>query len=1230
MRGKGQSAVEFIVTYGWMILLVVLVLFILFNFGIITIGGTPAPVISGFSGITVAGAVANTTTFEVQLVNNVNQPINISMVVLSAYGNTYPEYLCNFAGETTSNELYPGQSIVCIFLGSFQNSQTRATLSVSYSESSITNINQTASGRIVLVPSKNPIPVDIRTTLTNVTITSETTTPATTQQEVVFSPSDFIGSLYPDLGNIRFYNGSQLLNSWCESGCNTSAKTSVFWIKLTHSIPANRSTLIQMVFLPIGTYNGIGQGEAAQWSNPFGIYDNIANVMDSGALYQIYYYSGGTCDNTNYEGQIYAEPISNTTSINTCAQFSASTPPFYTTLSGFTGSVDGTLENDVILNYQNGYTGGVAYPNPPVSNPSNSWILKLIGFVKTNGTTKFYGLGDDGIAMSYNNTAYSPFSYRWLSSLQNLNNVFSGWKTQAATEYSGAVNLSGDYRIELNYFEDGGDSYTALWSNHSVTYFGVTPTRNGVPVVSAVNSQIQVFAPVGIINYMPIVISNLQNSSTTNPFQQSVTIDPSLYQEYEAINLQNLEFFYINGTIIPSWLSSGQYSTSSSATFWLKLSGLNAFSSMVIYLGFGKITTNFFNGVDVGEYAGFSTPYGKYDDGSDVFQYYTNFGGTSLPNGWTASGSPNYKINNGITFNPGGSGGSDGCTSSLTIPQNLTAAVIYFYGEINGTISTNPCNRGGIGFTAAGAVHNGSLIGTLNDTFGVFNAGVLDENASMTKLFGAYSLYSLAYSGKTALASEPGDSAEINFAGGESPIGFSSQHNGTITVKAGWLALTTYPPNGENPKQTFTNANITRTLQLFIDGVTYRNVTGTNSTDQNFTVYSNETNAIVRLYVNGALLAGPSRKIATYIAALPVGNYRISASSNITGTGNITFWDVVVPAPSQVAFVEPLSVINSQALPVPVNFSLRLNISSAYFDNVMNLSGKYAFQNVEFFNSTNGDILPSWLESYTSKYALFWIYLKNGIPPSFTLNDIEIGIATNTTNLLNNKKVGEAPTLSKVYGQYDDGADVFLYYDNFSGTTVKSVYTKDTNGGNTVIKQNNKINITTGNVATGGGLILTTPFTPPVIFEADVIGIGLFPPGVPPVITGIMTQTGASDTALGYCFVFWYASVCSMKNTAGTSVGLNESITKGVEGLAWVSSSSQVFYNNYTNDFRHATQLTLPANVYMSIGQFYENSTANAGDSYTTYQWIRVRAYPPNGIAPTTEVRALFKLNGLL
>ena len=87
-------------------------------------------------------------------------------------------------------------------------------------------------------------------------------------------------------------------------------------------------------------------------------------------------------------------------------------------------------------------------------------------------------------------------------------------------------------------------------------------------------------------------------------------------------------------------------------------------------------------------------------------------------------------------------------------------------------------------------------------------------------------------------------------------------------------------------------------------------------------------------------------------------------------------------------------------------------------------------QNVEFFYA-NGTVIPSWLESYSSSSAVWWV--KVGSIPANSYITIYVGFANKTKNLFNTVDDGEAPQLSAAYGEYDDGVNVFPYYQRWGG-----------------------------------------------------------------------------------------------------------------------------------------------------------------------------------------------------
>lgn len=142
--------------------------------------------------------------------------------------------------------------------------------------------------------------------------------------------------------------------------------------------------------------------------------------------------------------------------------------------------------------------------------------------------------------------------------------------------------------------------------------------------------------PADVVAYVPITIWNNQSVATPAPFDLDLTVNSSAFASREAGNLSNIEFFASNGSIVPSWLESGNSNTSTATTYWLNLSaGIAASSSTTLYLGFGLSGDFLLNNVSSGEapqlsatgapYSLGSTGYGEFDDGAAVFPLYQDF-----------------------------------------------------------------------------------------------------------------------------------------------------------------------------------------------------------------------------------------------------------------------------------------------------------------------------------------------------------------------------------------------------------------------------------------------------------------------------------------------------------------------------------------------------------------------------------------------------------------------------
>ncbi|MCL4371883.1 hypothetical protein M1373_01020 [Candidatus Marsarchaeota archaeon] len=131
-------------------------------------------------------------------------------------------------------------------------------------------------------------------------------------------------------------------------------------------------------------------------------------------------------------------------------------------------------------------------------------------------------------------------------------------------------------------------------------------------------------------------------------------------------------------------------------------------------------------------------------------------------------------------------------------------------------------------------------------------------------------------------------------------------------------------------------------------------------------------------------------------------------------------------------------VANLQNASTPAPFQQLIQLPESAYNNYIEYNPGQA--NFEFFYP-NGTIIPAWIEGNSSSTLIVWLNLKRGIPAdNSTL--FYIGFANKTANLLSSSGsngIGEAPELTAQYAEYDDGASVFDAY--FNGLESASNFT---------------------------------------------------------------------------------------------------------------------------------------------------------------------------------------------
>ena len=139
--------------------------------------------------------------------------------------------------------------------------------------------------------------------------------------------------------------------------------------------------------------------------------------------------------------------------------------------------------------------------------------------------------------------------------------------------------------------------------------------------------------------------------------------------------------------------------------------------------------------------------------------------------------------------------------------------------------------------------------------------------------------------------------------------------------------------------------------------------------------------------------------------------------------------------PPPASYQVPVFIKNNLSTPIVGPFEEMIVINSTQYSQWENSN----LSNVFFESGNHTNVIPSWLESGNSSSdnnTTYWLRINSTLPSQTTLV-VDLAFGTLGVNFFNNYATGEAPQLSTVYGQYDDGSHVFNFYDNFSGTVLK-------------------------------------------------------------------------------------------------------------------------------------------------------------------------------------------------
>ncbi len=354
----------------------------------------------------------------------------------------------------------------------------------------------------------------------------------------------------------------------------------------------------------------------------------------------------------------------------------------------------------------------------------------------------------------------------------------------------------------------------------------------------------------------------------------------------------------------------------------------------------------------------------------------------------------------------------------------------------------------------------------------------------------------------------------------------------------------------------------------------------------------------------------------------------VSASTASAATTSIGY-SAPASIPAGIVHYVPILLTNTRTSAFPANSQIMMPVNSVAYRSYE--AGDLS--NIEFFYS-NGTVVPYWLEGSasnsllntasntlylsTSANTIYWVRIasSSAFMCSHCSNTIYLGFASTSTNLFDGLSTGEAPQLSGTYGQYDDGASVFSYYNDFANSESLSGFSLNQYLG----------------ASASNGLTVTSPYY--------VDDIGAVYTGTSYHNMNFVYDAYGEAQQVGYGSIF-----------LGTSVQANNGgVTTGDFGLwLWGTfSSGAQNWEVYSDGDVNAGSVPLP-----NMNQFYvltTGATTSSGfysinygapmyamaygssginpvyvgfhidsNAKEFYYWMRTRIYPPSGSMPRLQ-----------
>jgi len=339
---------------------------------------------------------------------------------------------------------------------------------------------------------------------------------------------------------------------------------------------------------------------------------------------------------------------------------------------------------------------------------------------------------------------------------------------------------------------------------------------------------------------------------------------------------------------------------------------------------------------------------------------------------------------------------------------------------------------------------------------------------------------------------------------------------------------------------------------------------------------------------------------------------------------------------SNLIYQQKIIIFNNQNVSTPNPYQQEITLNETEYNGSLIYNGNFA--NFEF-TYENGSVIPSWIQENNSNNLIIWLKLDS--INAFSSITIYLDIFSKDFNMLGNG-IGEAPGLTSIYGEYDNGNSVFTVYIN--GNTPLSDFTVQPsfNLSRTV---NGYLNLTGMSAWSGNGDIAFRydKVTLPSYYSYVAVGYGKWwsnnTTGDTDIVSLIQTNASIYTNAIGLEGI--PGAIYNVNRQFGIDLfsdgGFHEGLdTKGVAGHNWVYGSITYIagasnFTAYAYSGNQSYSVSYSNTLIKSNASYYNIYLGVIGDdawypnepmkpAYAWYQYLYVRSITKNNIMPEVEL----------